>query len=47
MSDLRAPLGNLKPFFGKLAKLRDRNLNKKQEIFRWWLFSLSTAQDKG
>ena len=34
--------------FLKTCKIfRDRNLNKKQEIFRKRLFSLSTAQDKG
>ena len=31
MSDLRAPLGNLKPLLKKLAKLQDMNLNRSRK----------------
>ena len=48
LSDSRVPLGNLSFFEKKiLQKLRVRNLNKQQKIFRWRLFSPSTAQDQG
>ena len=39
--------GILNHFLKTCKIFRDRNLNRKQEIFRWRLFNLSTAQDEG